>query len=309
MTDILEPLVVIGGDNLFHSQKEDEILHGLRAKWLGDKRQETIYLNGGWDALLPRAVPQGSGNKLFGAYYNKFDGADRLTGGFRTQEGSAWGILKLQERARQLQQLDDAEPLTTEPSQAVSQITMGVPEQITTAINLLLDEIRLAITGSNYKLVMPQEMRKLFGLFRDVVLKMPLVSLQKYKGQVSALLERLEPEYDDGADTITLWEMTLFKINKLLDIAIVSFHKQPQFRRAFFLHALPHISAKHFSSTPRIEFDAATALSEYEAGRDADFAAPTPEEALREAEAAEAADTLPELEGFGDVDGAYFDEL
>ena len=246
---------LIGGDNIFHLERQKNTLNQLKSRWNNDRKNETLYLHGGVHNLLPKPVPQGSFIKPFGAFYNKF-GDDSLRGGFRTQAGQAWGILQLQKRAKQLEELDALAGDIKEPDVPQLETYKGLPETTLTTINLLLDEIRLAIETQNYQLVDAKEMRELFSFFKDLVLDMSKITLQDYKGQIANMHKRLIDEAStEGLITpeLTLWENTFNKIGQLLDLAIESYEMSPDNRLVYVKSKLRDIERERVKPPPHVE--------------------------------------------------------
>lgn len=253
----------------FHTEGMNWAKNYVRNRARINAHNKAVYGIGGYRNQIPKPQPQGSfarplatsGNGIYGGATAGFmDGAG---GSFRTAEGSQYGIDRLQARARQLEEMalhmEEGLPMEQQREGIVARPSAAPPVPLTaaetdmTAFDLILNELEGQILStsmgaqegitSGIEGVKLEEVRKMIGLLKKMLLGLSLGDLQEYARRIAELYETTATALSDDEymaeigsaqeRKLILVQDTLFRMNELIKVAIASINKDPKERKTF----------------------------------------------------------------------------
>lgn len=172
------------GATPYHYEKMEAAKQHVLNRARINKMNNTNYVLGGTrEMFMKHQEPQGSFNRplsLSGSIgYGTHLGVHGGGGSFRTQEGSAYGIRKLQERAKQLEMLTqaDEEGVGLKP---VEEQKIETEDPDILAADLLIEQVRTDLMSGEYSAIKPAELRKLYALLKKIALRLTKEDAERF---------------------------------------------------------------------------------------------------------------------------------
>jgi len=224
----------------FHSEQMEQARKRVNDFARIDKKNSLNYSVGGIRNLLPKPQPAGSfqmplttsGNQI----YHTANALSGRGGTFRTREGQQYGLNILQQRAKQLQELE----LLKEEGMPISElerepqpIPLDKLSEDKVALDLLLNEINSFVITGRYTDLNTGDVRKAFGLIRKILLDLSLGELKEYYEFIGNILDILD-NIGSGERVINrVIYNTISRMYSLIRVAIASINKAPKERKSF----------------------------------------------------------------------------